>query len=124
MADDKTYVQKVIAKWELTNTAMKWRVCRRFGKKANKQGKKETYGFPTCAIAPTPKPDCPAAKPLKEFQKGMIELIRDIEFNKQTNKHQDKLRKDVAKIKSEKRVFVHADKTSNVYLVQPATRVS
>ena len=119
MEDDKNYVQKVIAKWELTNTAMKWRVCRRFGKKPNKQGKKETFGFPTTAPAPIPKSDCPAAKPLKEFQHGMIDLIRDIEFNKQTNKHQDKLRKDIAKIKSEKRVFVPADKTSNMYLVHP-----
>ena len=117
LTDDKTYVQKVIAKWDITDKAMKWKVCRVFGK--TKWGKKETYGFPTCAPAPIPKPDCPASKPLKEFQKGMRDLIKNIEFNKNTNEHQEKLKKDVAKIKAEKRVFVHADKTSNMYLVDP-----
>ena len=120
VTDDKIYVQKVISKWELTDKAMKWKVCRAFGKKTNKSGRKEKYGFPTCAPAPIPKADCPGAKPLKEFQKGMVDLIRDIEFNKQTNTHQDKLKEDIAKIKSEKRVYVPADKTSNMYLVQPA----
>ena len=80
VTDDKTYVQKVIAKWDLTDKAMKWKVCRVYGK--TKWAKKETYGFPTCAPAPIPKPDCPAAKPLKEFQKGMVDLIKNIEFNK------------------------------------------
>ena len=119
VTDDKVYVQKVISKWEITDKAMKWKVCRLFGKKTNKWGKKEKFGFPTTAPAPIPRPDCPAAKPLKEFQKGMVDLIRDIEFNKQTNKHQDKLKGDIAKIKSEKRIYVPADKTSNLYLVQP-----
>ena len=117
VTDDKTYVQKVIAKWDLTDKAMKWKVCRVYGK--TKWAKKETYGFPTCAPAPIPKPDCPAAKPLKEFQKGMVDLIKNIEFNKKTNDHQDKLKGDIAKIKAEKRVYVHADKTSNMYLMNP-----
>ena len=80
---------------------------------------KKTFGFPTTEKAPIPKPDCPGSKPLIEFQKGMIELISSIEFNKKTNEHQEKLKQDIAKIKGEKRVYMAADKTSIIYLVKP-----
>ena len=38
---------------------------------------------------------------------------------KNLDEHQVKLKQDIQKIRSEKRVFMPADKTSNIYLVQP-----
>ena len=116
--EDKVVLEKVISSWEVTGKKMKWKVNRIFNPKARGTAKK-TFGFPTTEKAPIPKPDCPGSKPLIEFQKGMIELISSIEFNKKTNEHQEKLKQDIAKIKGEKRVYMAADKTSIIYLVKP-----
>ena len=49
----------------------------------------------------------------------MVELIKSVEFNQQSNEHQEKLKKDIAKISKEERMYISADKTSNLYLVEP-----
>ena len=49
----------------------------------------------------------------------MIELIKGVKFNNNSNEHLEMLKKDIAKISKEKRVYVSADKTSNLYLVKP-----
>ena len=117
--DDKTHLQILIQSWEPTNKAMKWKILKTFNPEAFGNDKKEKFGFPTTRPAPIPKPDCPAAKPFLAFQRGMVELIRSVEFNKQSNEHQEKLKKDILKISKEKRMYVSADKTSNLYLVGP-----
>ena len=119
MTDDKSYLQILIQSWEQTNKMMKWRILKTFNPEAFKNGNKETFGFPTTRPAPIPKPDCPASKPLLMFQRGMVQLFRDVEFNKQSNEHQEKLKKDISKISKETRMYVSADKTSNLYLVKP-----
>ena len=50
---------------------------------------------------------------------GMLDLISSVKFNKRSNEHLERMKKDVAKIGKEQRVFVSADKTSNLYLVEP-----
>ena len=79
---------------------------------------KETFGFPTTEAPPILKADLPTTKTLKEFQVGMQDLIREIKFNSNTNEHQVKLKQDISKIQSKKRVYMAANKTSNMYLVK------
>ena len=88
-----------------------------FHPEAFKNSNKNTYGFKTTAKAPKAKPDCPSFKPYKEFQTGMLDLISNVKFNKRSNEHLERMKRDVAKISKEQRVFVSADKTSNLYLV-------
>ena len=80
---------------------------------------KNNFGFRTSAKAPKPKPDCPSYKPFMEFTKGMLDLIQNVKFNKKSNAHLERLKADIAKISKEERVLMFADKTSNLYLVQP-----
>ena len=69
---------------------------------------KETFGFPTTEAPPILKADLPTTKTLKEFQVGMQDLIREIKFNSNTNEHQVKLKQDISKIQSKKRVYMAA----------------
>ena len=119
VAEDKVYLEKVISSWDVTDKQMKWKVHRINNPTRVAKTSKNTFGFPTAEAPPTLKPDLPTTKALKEFQAGMIDLIKGIEFNNNTNEHQVKLKQDISKIRSEKRVFMAADKTSNMYLGQP-----
>ena len=56
--------------------------------------KKETFGFNT--IASSPKVEA-----LEVFEEKMMNLVKDIEFQKKGNKLQDKLREDQRKINQE-----------------------
>ena len=117
--EDKVYLEKVIASWGKTDKKMKWKVHRINNPTRTAREPKNTFGFPTVEAPPTLKPDLPTTKALKEFQVGMVNLIKGIEFNSNTNQHQVKLKQDISKIRSEKRVYMAADKTSNMYLVKP-----
>ena len=119
VSDDKTYLQILIQSWEATDKTMRWKILKFFHPEAFRNSNKNTYGFRTTAKAPKAKPDCPSFKPYKEFQMGMLDLISSVKFNKRSNEHLERMKKDVAKICKEQRVFVSADKTSNLYLVEP-----
>ena len=54
---------------------------------------------------------------LKDFEKEPIGLAEKVKFRKGTNIFQTKLRDDINKIKSSDKVFVPADKTTNMYKV-------
>ena len=45
----------------------------------------------------------------------MIDLIKNIEFHKKSNRLQDKMKEDRRKINRSAKVFIPADKTSNFY---------
>ena len=119
VTDEKTYLEKVIGTWEITDKKMKWKVNRIINPARANQAPKATFGFPTTECPPALKADRPETKALKQFQNGMSDLIRDIKFNSNTNEHQVKLKQDIQKIRCEKRVYMPADKTSNIYLVKP-----
>ena len=119
VTDDKTYLEKVIGSWEATDKKMKWKVNRIINPARANQASKATFGFPTTECPPALKADRPETKALKQFQNGMSDLTKDIKFNSNTNQHQVKLKEDIQKIRSEKRVYMAADKTSNIYLVKP-----
>ena len=119
LPDDKTYLQILIESWEKSDKQMRWRIFKVLHPEAFKNNGKNNFGFRSSAKAPKPKPDCPSYKPFMEFTKGMLDLIQNVKFNKKSNAHLERLKADIAKISKEERVLMFADKTSNLYLVQP-----
>ena len=69
---------------------------------------KETFGFNT--QKPAPK-----LKELELFEEKMVEMIKNVEFHRKTNRLQEKLKEDRRKINRSSKVFIPADKTSNYY---------
>ena len=82
--ENKVYLEKVISSWEVSDKKMKWKVHRINNPARTAKESKNTFGFPTVEAPPTLKPDLPTTKQLKEFQNGMINLIKGIEFNSNT----------------------------------------
>ena len=52
---------------------------------------------------------------MDSFEESLYDLVSHIKFNKSTNKFQNELSKDVKKIKSSNKIYVPADKTTNMY---------
>ena len=73
--------------------------------------RKETFGFNSTNPAPT------GITELKEFENKMYELTRDIKFKPHNNQFQTKLKEDTAKVKSDSKMYIAADKTTNYYKV-------
>ena len=76
--------------------------------------KKERFGFRSTKASPK-------VPELKLFEKKLFEMVRNIKYKdpkRPKSELQRKLGKDVAKIKSETKVIVASDKTSNYYLVE------
>ena len=73
---------------------------------------KENFGFKSTKLPP-PIPQ------LKDFEKDLIDLMKNIEFLNQRNDFQDKLKTEEEAIKNEDKLLVAADKTTNFYKVDP-----
>ena len=75
--------------------------------------RKEWYGFKSIRAAPQ-------VKELKDFQNDLSDLVLKVEFNQKSNQFLNYLKDDLENIEKEKKVYVPADKTSNMYLMDPA----
>ena len=73
---------------------------------------KETFGFKSTA----PAPQVPE---LKNFENGLIDMVKNITFEHRPNTFQQKLNKDVKEIRKEPRVFVPGDKSTNFHKMLP-----
>ena len=85
---------------------MRWALIHFKNKCTGKQ--KETYGFKT-AKSPDQQDE------LIRFENDMQDLLRGIKFKRHQSELQKKLARDVKEIKSSKQVYVHADKSTNIY---------
>ena len=56
---------------------------------------------------------------LKPFEDDLYSMIHKIKFSRQANDFQQKLRRDARYIKSSSKVFVPADKSTNLYEMDP-----
>ncbi|GFS22017.1 hypothetical protein ElyMa_006939800 [Elysia marginata] len=77
-----------------------------------KPANKETYGFKS-----TNSP--PQVPELKQFENDLISITSNLRFKKQSDDFQRNLQKDINRIRSDKRIYVPADKTNNHYRVTP-----
>ena len=87
---------------------LRWRVHFHLNPSEAPQDRKQTYGFKS--LKPAPGIEC-----LKEFEEGLVDLIRGIKTRQVRTEFQDKLKADTDMIKKESKVIIEADKTTNFY---------
>lgn len=108
------YTEKLIEKVESLIRRMRWRAFF-FLKSGNDDGyrtsSKETYGFKSRKCPPQ-------SEELEAFEEDLLKMVETIQFRKTTNEFQQRLRKDVERIRQSKDVIVPADKTRNLYAVR------
>ena len=81
-------------------------------KNKNTKTEKETYGFKTRKCPPQ-------CEEMENFEKDLMNIVRNIMFQENTDEFQRKLKKDIKKIKYSPNVLVPADKTNNMYELKP-----
>ena len=106
---NNTYLQILIGKTEKFLHNLSWRALF-YLRPETKPTPKQTYGFKSIAPAP-------AVPELRDFEEGLIDLVRNVQFGRKPNHFQQKLKQDERKIKSESRPHIKADKSTNYYKV-------
>ena len=103
LSNEKSYKKRFVEKMESLHRRMRWALIHVKNKCSGKQ--KETYGFKTAK----------SRDQQDEFENDMQDILCDIKFKRQQSEFQKKLARDVKEIKSSKQVYVHADKSINIY---------
>ena len=113
IASRSTYMKAMIDKCESLIYRMRWKAY--FFEKKKKPEDEEVhinnYNFKS---ENTP----PRSTLLDNFEESIFDLVSRIKFNKKPNKFQNELSEDVKKIKSSTKVYVPADKTTNLYKLE------
>ena len=106
------YLKEMISKLESFIKRLRWKAFFFDFKNNNEFGPQqmENFGFNT---EKTP----PQHKDLLSFETDLYQLVRSLKFRKDFDPFQAKLAQDVKSIKSSSRLFVPADKTTNLYKV-------
>ena len=76
--------------------------------------KKETFGFKT-------ENSAPFSPLLQNFEEKILKMLSDIEYKKSNNDLQAKIKNDLKIIANSDKVLTKADKTSNIYKMEPDT---
>ena len=103
------YRQCLIKKTKAFLRNMNWAAI--FFLNKSKSKSKETYGFKSTS-EPQRLPQ------MKEFEEKMLDMVVNVEFREPKNSQDDfqrKLKRDLKNIKSDKNIYVKADKTSNYH---------
>ena len=107
-----TYTGKLIERTEDLIKRMRWRAFFFLKRDEETDGPetKETFGFRTRKCPPR-------VEDLEAFEDDLLRLIENVQFRKTKNDLQERLKKDMEKIKQCNKVIVPADKTRNLYVV-------
>ena len=103
----KSYLLQVMEKIEIVIKRMRWKAIQ-FSNNENNDRKMEWYGVKSLT---SPRP----VKELTPFRSELISLVKNIKFKKVRNHFQDRLQKDLRKVKASNKTMTFADKTTNVY---------
>lgn len=106
-ASKSSYLKKFIEKTELFMKRMRWKAYFFLNPKTTPTAQ-ETYGFST-------QRSPPVVNELKKFEECMANLIQRIEFENKPNDFQNKLLQDLKATKSDSKLTIKADKTTNYY---------
>ena len=107
----ETYQKTLVAQIEKFIIRLRWKV---YWFKNPQQGdveRKETYGFNTAS-----KP--PWDIDIRDFEEDLIRMVSEIEMKSFDNPLQARMKKDLTRINSSKKMIVSADKTSNLYMME------
>ena len=111
---NNSHLRGVIVKCEHFLQRLRWKVIHFLQDKENSdtQPEQNNYGFKTPKNAPQPKA-------LINFENDLSNLVASLEYTSNPTTFQKQLKKDVNHINNSKNIFVQADKTSNIYEVEP-----
>ena len=94
-------------------TAVRWRTF--FFQNPNiPRNSKETYGFSSTKSAPV-------IPELKQYEDGLLNIIRNTKYRQANDKFQNQLEKDKKDIKNTDRLIIQADKTTKFYKMEQNT---
>ena len=92
---------------------LRWKVFFFLNPSAKKSDVPNTYGFKTSKSAPQ-------SKELAGFEQDLFNLVTNVKFkNRPPSNFQNELQEKVTEIKKSDKVFLLADKTTNIYKVSP-----
>lgn len=112
VSNREAYLKKILDKTELFLKRMRWRAFF-YLNPTIKSTAQDTYGFKSRLVPPP-------INELKEFENRLINLVKNIKFNRKANcQFQQALNTDVNKIKKGEHMLVKADKTTNFYKMKP-----
>ena len=111
VASDKEYIKQFIDKTEQFLRRMRWKAFHFLNQEISMA--KETFGFKT-------KNCPPVIEELRKFEEGMIQIIQKVKFRKINCAFQNDLKNDITSVKSDNRLFVKADKSTNFYKLDAA----
>ena len=108
---ENTYLQMMVNSVEKLIHNLRWKSFF-YLKPQSKSNSKETFGFKSTAPAPQ-------VLELKNFENALVDMVKNIKFQHRPNTFQQKMNKDVKKIKKETRVLVAGDKSTNFHKMLP-----
>ena len=106
IAPSKEYLKCLVEKTESFLRRVRWKAYHFLH--PSQPTEKETFGFRTTK-------SLPAVIELEEFQGKMFSLVQNVKFKKINNEFQKCLTQDMNNIKSDNKLMIPADKTSNFY---------
>ena len=106
------HLKGLINKTEQFLQRIRWKVF--FFLNPSHEPRKETFGFKT-------KRNAPQSKEIINFENDLTHLIASLEYTEKRTPFQKKLLSDTKKIRNSDKIFVTADKTTNVYQVEKNT---
>ena len=107
------YLKLLIAKTGEFIERLRWKAFFFLNPNENKADIPNTFGFNTSKNAPQ-------CKELSAFENDLFELVTNVKFrNKPKDNFQKDLQKKIREIKTSDKVFLLADKTTNIYKVEP-----
>ena len=107
-----SYTKQLICKSEHFMKRLRWKVFHFLRRTDSEDIVSNNFGF--VSLKTPPKNPL-----LYGFENDMYDLIGSIQFKKVRNSFQFKLKEDLKAIKNENKVYVNADKTRNLYGIEP-----
>ena len=117
IASERNYKMQLIDKIEAVIKRMRWKAIFFDDTIENEENDSEneetfdTFGLKT-PITPKQVPE------LAEFEKDLIDIVRNIKFRKGMNNFQSKLKQDLRSINESEKLYIPADKTTNMYKME------
>ena len=114
LSNKDVYQKTLIGKTEDFIRRLRWKVFHFLNKSDNSNDQKSNFGFRT--------PYSPQKNAvLENFENDLYDLIKNIEFKTVRNNFQHQVSRDLRSINNSKKIFVPADKTRNMYGLEPKT---
>ena len=107
-----TYLKCLMEKVESLVKRMRWKAHFFDNKLDDNINTNDNFGFKTTSSPPV-------NNNLTGFENDLYELVRNVEFRYVNDEFLDKLKSDVAAIRSSNHLLISADKTSNLYELSP-----